>query len=145
MDKLPDDILPRCLKLQQALEHESECDLKGAELCEELKQISCLIPSAKSDPLNVLHFLTDNNAIDLFPNLYVALRILLTIPVTPSASAERSFSKLKIIKSYLRSTMTDERFSSLSILSIEQEVTKVIDFSEVLSDFAANKARRVLF
>ena len=45
---------------------------------------------------------------------------LLTIPVTV-ASAERSFSKLKLIKSYLRSTMSQDRLSGLAILPIEKE------------------------
>ena len=39
-----------------------------------------------------------------FPNAYIAYRILLTIPVI-LVSAKRSFSKLKLIKFYLRFTM----------------------------------------
>ena len=35
---------------------------------------------------------------------------------------ERSFSKLKLIKSYLRSTMSQKRLSELVILSIENEM-----------------------
>uniref|UniRef100_A0A3B1J2K6 DUF4371 domain-containing protein n=1 Tax=Astyanax mexicanus TaxID=7994 RepID=A0A3B1J2K6_ASTMX len=46
-----------------------------------------------------------------------ALKLFLTIPVTV-ASAERSFSKLKMIKNYLRSTMSQDRLSGLAMLSI---------------------------
>jgi len=57
------------------------------------------------------------------PNASIAYRILLTIHVTV-ASAERSFSKLKLIKSYLRSTMSQEKLNGLAILSIENEMLK---------------------
>ena len=41
-------------------------------------------------------------------------RIMLTISV---ASVEKSFSKLKLIKSYLRSTMSQQRLNKLTLLS----------------------------
>ncbi|KAK4557212.1 hypothetical protein RGQ29_007111 [Quercus rubra] len=72
----------------------------------------------ENTPINVLNYL---KRLDSFPNAYIAYRILLTIPVTV-ASVERSFSKLKLIKSYLRSTMSQERLSGLAILSIEKEI-----------------------
>ena len=71
----------------------------------------------ENTPINVLNYL---KRLDSFPNAYIAYRILLTISVTV-ASAERSFSKLKLIKSYLRSTMSQERLSGLAILSIEEK------------------------
>ena len=43
------------------------------------------------------------------------------------ASAERSFSKLKLIKNYLRSTMTQERLTTLSTISIEEAILDDID------------------
>ena len=54
--------------------------------------------------------------IRFFPNTYIVYRKLLTISVTV-AFVERSFSKLKLIKSYLRSTMSQERLSELTIVT----------------------------
>jgi len=48
---------------------------------------------------------------------------MLTIPIS-IASAERSFSKLKLIKSYLRSTMSQQRLKELALLSIEKDFFK---------------------
>ncbi|EFN60670.1 hypothetical protein EAG_14888, partial [Camponotus floridanus] len=56
-----------------------------------------------------------------FSNLTVSLRILLTLFVTV-AVVEKSFSKLKLVKSYLRSSMCQERVNSLAILSIENKI-----------------------
>ena len=70
------------------------------------------------------------------------LRILLTTPVTV-ASGEQSFSKLKLIKAYLRSTMTQERLSSLAVLSIEQEVAKRLDYTSLIDSFASAKVRKI--
>ena len=140
---LPNDLRDRCIRLQDALKTEEESDLDGEELCEELKHITGMLPSDKTEPRDILQFIKDKSAIDLFPNLWVALRILLTLPVSV-ASGERSFSKLKLIKNHLRSTMSDDRLSALSVLSIEGEVVRKSDFSDVLSDFASRKARKVL-
>ena len=77
-----------------------------------------------------------------FPNAWIAYRILLTIPVTV-ATAERGFSKLKLIKSYLRSTMSQDRLSGLAMLSIEKKVLADLDGSSIISKFALQKARRI--
>lgn len=77
-----------------------------------------------------------------FPDLCTACFLFLTIPVTV-ASAERSFSKLKIIKSYLRSTMSQIRLSSLAILSIEKKIAKEINTSDIISTLANKKSRKM--
>ncbi|KAL6225766.1 hypothetical protein ACLB2K_004615 [Fragaria x ananassa] len=79
-----------------------------------------------------------------YPNAHVAYRILLTIPVTV-ASAERSFSKLKLIKTYLRSTMSQERLNDLAMLSIEKKVVAKVDYAKLIDTFASKTARRVVF
>ena len=65
----------------------------------------------------------------------------MTIPVTV-ATAERSFSKLKLIKNFFRSSMSQERLSGLALLSIENERVKNLDFRKVIQQFASVKARR---
>lgn len=102
--------------------------------------ISCLDVSS---PLNILQHIFDYELQDIFPNLWIALRLLLTLPVTV-ASGERSFSKLKLIKTYLRSTMANERLVSLSVLSIENEIAAEIDFSTIIRSFVESKSRKVL-
>ena len=92
----------------------------------------------ENTPINVLNYF---KRLDSFPNAYIAYRILLTIPITV-ASAERSFSKLKLIKSYLRSTMSQERLSGLAILSIEKEMLEELKYKNLISNFASQKARK---
>ena len=71
-----------------------------------------------------------------------ALRIFLTMCVS-IASCERSFSKLKLIKTYLRSTMSEARLTNLAMLSTERHTAKIINFDDVIRDFAAVKARKI--
>ena len=61
------------------------------------------------------------------------------------ASCERSFSKLKIIKTYLRSTMAEELLGNLAILSIEKEVFNSVDFDQIIDQFAEKKSRKASF
>jgi len=49
-----------------------------------------------------------------------------------TASAERSFSSLKRIKTYLRTTMCNERLTDLAILSIHSRRAKKIDLERVV-------------
>jgi len=51
---------------------------------------------------------------EVYPNAFIALRIMLNCPNTV-ASAEGSFSKLKVIKTFNRPHMTNSRLSSLAI------------------------------
>ena len=61
------------------------------------------------------------------------------------ASCERSFSKLKIIKTYLRSTIAQERLGNLAILSKEKEVFNSVDFDQIIDQFAEKKSRKASF
>jgi len=74
---------------------------------------------------------------EAFPTLLKVLQIALTICVS-SASCERSFSALKRIKTYLRSTMQEERLVNLAVLSVEREISRNLNFDEVIDKFAAD-------
>lgn len=79
-----------------------------------------------------------------FPSLIKLLQIALSIVVS-TAHCERSFSALKRIKTYLRSTMTEQRLVDLAVLSIEKELSKQISLDEVVNEFASkDKNRRIL-
>ena len=72
---------------------------------------------------------------DVFPTtLCTACRLLLTIGFSV-ASCERSFSKLKLIKTCMRSSMLQKRLTSLPLISIERELLSADVKNEVQCSF----------
>lgn len=78
---------------------------------------------------------------DAFIDLYKLICIGLTLPVT-SASCERSFSRLKIIKSYIRNSSTDNRTSDIAVLAINANRAKRLCIERVTDSFAVNHNNR---
>ena len=60
------------------------------------------------------------------------------------ATAERSFSKLKLIKTYVRNIMQDDRLSGLAVLSIENAEARKLDVSKIKSKGAAKKVLNLM-
>ena len=71
-------------------------------------------------------------------------RLALTAPVSV-ATNERTFSKLKLIKNYFRSTMTDNRLDFLMLLSIEKYILDTVDVSKIATQWLNIKQRRIQF
>lgn len=92
-------------------------------------------------PLELLNLLYKNGLDETYKNSSIALRIFLSLP-TSVASNERSFSKLRRIKDYTRSTMSQERLSGLSIISIEKETAQQVDIHGVIEKFINKCGRR---
>ena len=69
---------------------------------------------------------------------------MLTIPVTV-VSVERSFIKLKLLKSYLCSTMTQERLNDLAMIALESDMLEKIDYERIIEDFISKNAQRIKF
>ncbi|GBL86443.1 hypothetical protein AVEN_164600-1 [Araneus ventricosus] len=94
--------------------------------------------------ISLLQFIIENNLQTTFSETYKLLLIIVTIPMTTS-EAERCFSTLKRVKTFLRSTMSEDRLSALAMLSIEKRMINGIPkFNENVNNlFASKKDRRV--
>lgn len=125
---------------KQDCEWDSECDIDGYDLARELSTLASMLPENCNSAFEVLKFIHNNKLKELFSNTSVILTIFLTALVTV-ATAERSFSKLKLIKTFLRSTLSQERLCGLATTSIESQIGKEIDYSDVIDAFASKKAR----
>jgi len=73
---------------------------------------------------------------EYFPNIKILLQLFATLPVS-TATAERSFSTLRRLKNYMRSTMTESRLNGLGLLNIHKE--KQIDIDLVVDQFTRKK------
>ena len=78
---------------------------------------------------------------EVFSNIYTLLKIFITIPVS-TTTPERSFSTLKILKTYLRNTISENRLNGLALLYIYKHEN--IQAEEVLEQLA-NKPRKLDF
>lgn len=82
--------------------------------------------------------------VETFPNLYKLLNLALSILIF-SVSCERvSFSTMRRINTYIRSTMNQDRFSSLAILNIERDVSNTINSDNILEIDSKENRRLIL-
>ena len=77
-----------------------------------------------------------------YPSLAKAYQLALTIPVSV-ASNERSFSKLRLVKNYLRSTMKEDRLDDLMILTSARDILDSLDLDKLSNDWSLRKIRKV--
>ncbi|CAH9100991.1 unnamed protein product [Cuscuta epithymum] len=142
LKSLVHDKLKECCEiLADALQDGDKEDVDRDDLFQELKMLQNVLPDDKDTVIQILDFV---KIMGCYPNTTIAYRILLTVPVTV-ATAERSFSKLKILKNYLRSTMSQERLNGLAILSIEHNVLEKLDYDAIVDDFASQCSARNVF
>jgi len=120
-----------------------------ATLGNELLQFNSLVNLRQKDcrkeeswELYLFRILCEDNLKVTFPNVEIALRMYLVLMVANS-SGERSFSKMKLIKNRLRTTMTQDRLSNLTILSIKSDKLRSLDFEYTIKQFSIKKSRKV--
>ena len=120
-------------------------DVSKKDLKEEMLRLKAIhsanFGNSSLPPFELLSTIRKFRLEEIFPNVCIGLRMFCTLPVTV-ASGERSFSKLKLVKNFLRSTMGQERLSDLAMLSIEAKIARCVDFQDIINDFAKKKARK---
>jgi len=81
----------------------------------------------------------------MFPSVEVLVKLLLVRP-SSSCESERSFSALRRLKTWLRTTMTAERLNSLCICHVHKDTLSEVDDDELIHDCVSrNEWRQKLF
>ena len=74
-------------------------------------------------------------------NVHRLLRIYLTVPMS-SATAERTFSALRRVKNYLRTTMTQKRLNNVMLLHAHKQRIDDLNLREIATEFIGRNSRR---
>ena len=98
--------------------------------------------SQQASSIDLLNAIHRSGLKEVYPDIEIALRLFLTLPVTVATC--ESFSKLKLIKNYLRSSMSQDRLSRLALISIEHDAASRTDYDDVIDTFACANARIVV-
>ena len=129
-EKYPDDLSPKFPLQLLSIRTSMNSEIKNTTT---IKQLADLL---------IIQYTSISST---YLDICTALIMFLTLPVTV-ATAERTFSKLKYIKNYLRNGLAawvkgQERLKGLAMLSIEASRAKVMDVDKLIDRFAEMKAR----
>ncbi|KAL5754155.1 hypothetical protein ACOSP7_022375 [Xanthoceras sorbifolium] len=94
-----------------------------SELCQ------CLVETKKSEHYTLIDKL---------------IRLVLTLPVS-TATTERAFSAMKLVKTPLRSKMEDDFLTDCMVIYIEREIADTIDLEHIIDEFHCIKSRKKKF
>ena len=90
----------------------------------------------------------ENDLFDIFPEFSKVVHIIAAISVTSRCSAERSFSALRRMKTYLRSTVGQQRVSNIALINIEKPYANSVvnnDMGRVIDIFGRRNGRDSYF
>ncbi|XP_066382300.1 uncharacterized protein [Miscanthus floridulus] len=132
------DLKDHCIKFVKTFSLDGSSNVDINDMISELAVMQSTLPDKPMPVMEIFEFVTE---VDCYPNISIAYRILFPMPMTV-ASAERTFSKLKLLKNYLRSIMSQERLNGLATLCIEKKLLDEIDIEAIINDFAAANVRR---
>ena len=148
--------IPGSIKIDKDLLKFYERDLDAIKLSRQLNMLPDLVKELKLTPvfmhlksvssISTIAELLSSSPLTLgvFSEVVKLVKIFMIILIT-TATAERSFSALRRLKTYLRSTMTQSRLNNILLLHCHKEMTDAIDLTAIAKDFIAAKEKRKTF
>ena len=116
-------------------------DLNLDDLCTELALLKNVMALTEFTYTNLTQKVVEYTAI--LPQVTRLVQLLLIVPAT-SATSERSFSSLRLLKTFLQATMNQDRLNHLMLLYIHKDYT--IDRKAALTEFIlSNSERKKIF
>ena len=115
-------------------------DINQYQLNAQLQMLQLQMNEENPSINDVVKFLLEHGN-SLFSEITTVLLLLLVIPAT-NAVSERSFSSLRRVKTYLRTSMTQKRLNSLMILHVHKDKTDNLDLLKVANEFVCDHERR---
>ena len=145
-------VLKACQRKDFTSELDAVCaffkdDLDKDQLQAQLLTLSINFPDSSTPNLSIIDikkvFLSLSNGQRVLLNqVNQLLKLVLVMPAT-NATSERSFSALRRVKNYLRTTMSQQRLNSLMILHVHKESTDTLNFQEVANEFIGDSEHRL--
>lgn len=78
---------------------------------------------------------------ELFSEIITLLQLYYVLPAS-SATAERSFSSLRRLKNYLRTTMAQRRLNNLMVLHVHKDMSDAVDIMKIAREFVLRQPGR---
>ncbi len=118
-------------------------DLSEANLADQFRTLVANFSGEVSDITDVIKYLRNLSPAEkqLMYQVIIVTKLLLVMPATNSTS-ERSFSCMRRVKTYLRSTMTQQRLNNLMVLHVHKDHTDKLNLCEVANEFVSVNERR---
>lgn len=148
-----DRFSPQSLAISKSVDAVFKCDYGGAEsLLNQYANLLNINPKLTLTEMTMVSTQIQNGSTENIkrelvsghcPNYEKLFRFALSLPVG-TATCERSFSAMRRIRNWLRTTMLQERLSNLSLLHIESDLTDKLEAEEIIDAYDAKTKRCIL-
>lgn len=115
-------------------------DINFAQLLTQLSMLKGLVQKHVNNFTEFLTWFVNSSSRPLLTQVSVIIQLLMVLPAT-NAISERSFSTLRRVKTYLRSSMTQERLNALMTLHIYKEKTTALDPKNIIKSYIGNSSK----